>query len=104
MKTIKKCDICGKEYLATGEKRRYCSDPCRREANLRNIRERNRQRAEKAKESMFIEVSEKAKKGMSLTEMAAAARKAGMSYGQYEAQMELQSRKEEKNGEINSKR
>lgn len=62
MKTIKKCDICGKEYLAAGEKRRYCSDPCRKEANLRNIRERNRQRAEKAKESMFIEVPEKEKK------------------------------------------
>lgn len=100
MKKIKKCDICSKEYLATSERRRYCSDPCRKEANRRNIRERNRQRAEKAKESVLIEVPEKKKKEMSLTEMAAAARKAGMTYGQYMAKMELQSRKEVKNGEI----
>jgi len=64
------CPVCGVEFIWTGKRRRYCSKTCYRKAN--------RERAGKSKAKV-----KRQKKVTTLDEAAVAARREGLSYGQW---------------------
>ena len=74
----KVCPYCGKTFLQTGGFRKYCSKEC-----SSAISERTSPTVKEPKKRTR-------KKTNSLREMAREARKHGMTYGQYVAQMEMQ--------------
>ncbi len=69
------CGKCGKPFTALAPNRKYCSTECSRKANADCRRVR-------------LGITKK-KKVSSLRQVAVEARKAGMTYGQYVAQMEM---------------
>ena len=72
----KACEFCGTTFIKTRYSRKiYCSEQCRK-AVLKSEKITNNKKA--------------AYKGKSVVELAVEARKLGMSYGQYVAQMEMQ--------------
>lgn len=76
MQEMKKCKFCGADFLAVKKNHIYCTLKCAQKANRENDKERKReQRAQKRK-----------KKKDTLIEINAAARAAGMTYGQYVAE------------------
>lgn len=88
MAKTKTCKICGKEFLAKSYKATMCSSECRKIRNLEIAREQNERRkamnAEKAKQSKVRKPKEKTNRDK-ITEIAIAARKEGLTYGQYVA-------------------
>ena len=64
------CPVCGVEFIWTGKRRRYCSKTCYRKANRERV---GRSRAKVKRQ----------KKLTTLDEAAAAARREGLSYGQW---------------------
>lgn len=89
MKEIRKCAICGREFMAKNGKSKYCGKSCRVEGNRIIAREHQRQYSKENKLPKVIEKREKSKSRMTIPEIVAAARKAGMSYGQYVEKMGL---------------
>lgn len=79
MREFRRCTVCDKLYIATRANAKYCSATCREKGTteLKAIY-RKQQSVDKPKR----------KKKQSVTEIAVAARKAGMTYGQYVAKME----------------
>lgn len=70
----RKCEICGEIFNRISYNQRYCGEKCKREASI--LRSREKRRTEK------LNVQTKTKHD-TLSEVAARARAAGMSYGQY---------------------
>ena len=71
----KTCKICGNEYETAAHNQKYCGDECRA--------------AQKTKNYMPMKMSAYKKRAKDLNDIATEARKAGMTYGQYVAQMGL---------------
>ena len=70
----RKCEICGEVFNRISYNQRYCGEKCKREANI--LRSREKRRTEK------LNAQTKTKQE-TLSEVAARARAAGMTYGQY---------------------
>lgn len=86
-----KCLVCGRSLEGTN-RRKYCSDKCSDKASKEKISSwKNKARKEERQQNVVREKRRPARseKKMSLTEIAIAARKAGMSYGQYVGHMGL---------------
>lgn len=93
MQELRKCVICGKEYIATKANCICCSTPCKKERNRQKARENwkryiqeGRYHDRMKKTNIRMAKTEKRQgdtAGMSLAEVNAKAREAGMSYGQY---------------------
>lgn len=79
MREFRRCVVCNKLYIATRANAKYCSATCR-EIGTSELKSAYREQQKVAKP--------KRKKKQSVTEIAVAARKAGMTYGQYVAMME----------------
>ena len=77
------CKICGKEFEAGCCNAKCCSEKCKKE----NAKINSKRHAERVKLQQKEE-KEKKKKKLTIAEIAVIARKAGMTYGQYVAQME----------------
>ena len=79
------CLICKKETYAYNYNARYCSDECRKAAkHKRDLAYWAKQREQtKSRREHNIQVGGSREKKTSLAEVAAEARKHGMSYGQY---------------------
>lgn len=85
MKEVRKCVVCSKAFVATRENTICCSEPCKKKRRLQVAAQQRKiaaQKSERAKEK-------KEKKQRSITDIAVAARHAGMTYGQYVARMGL---------------
>lgn len=95
MREIRECAICGNAYVATRANCKYCCKECAEQGNRMIARENNGKY--KAGEKIAIKrelsnakkVIEQVTHKMTITEIAVAANKAGMSYGQYVSQMGL---------------
>ena len=70
----RKCEICGEVFNRISYNQRYCGEKCKREANI--LRSREKRRTEKLN-------AQTKTKHETLSEVAARARDAGMTYGQY---------------------
>ena len=92
----KKCAICGAEFLVLDTlhaRTKYCSDECRTEASRITHRENRRLRKIEAGEPIRpqgrprkeVTAYHQIRPRRTLVEVAVAARKAGMTYGQYVA-------------------
>ena len=79
------CAICGKTYVSVQYNAKYCSDECKDEGRRRKNKEN---RDEKKKDKNAVR-KENANKRKTIVNIAAEAKKAGMSYGLYVAQMGL---------------
>ena len=77
MREFRRCLMCNKLYIATRSNAKYCSAACRREVDYAS------KRAYRAEDTKPRE------KKQSITDIAVAARQAGMTYGQYVAKMGL---------------
>ena len=77
--TEKVCPYCGKTFIQVGSFRKYCSQECFNIVNKMNTKPACEEKKKRTR-----------KKTNSLREMAREARKHGMTYGQYVAQMEMQ--------------
>lgn len=76
MSVIARCDICGNVFEGRNCNSRYCSVKCRKSAASEKAR--GKYQREQMRKNMPVK-----KRGMSLTEIAVAASKAGLTYGQY---------------------
>lgn len=83
MRLMKKCEICGKEFIADRRNAKYCGKVCRKIANNETIEKylRTKEAAEEATKR-----ESKAKK-TPLWKVNEEARKAGLTYGQYQAML-----------------
>lgn len=81
-KLIKRCAICGKEFVARRDSQKCCSDECRKE---------NASRYQKAKYEKSYRTArpEPKKPKNNITEIAVAARAEGLTYGQYAAKYKI---------------
>ena len=70
------CRICKTEFISHSSNGRYCSEECKKKGDKEN----NRRGWDKQKEKMKIMYKPK---GSALSQVAMAARKSGMTYGQY---------------------
>lgn len=87
MKEVRKCAICGKEFIATRANCKYCGQQCKEEAN--RIKSREYWSRNCVGENALKQMMQQQKPRASVTEIAIAAKEAGMSYGQYVVQMGL---------------
>ncbi len=78
------CDLCGEKFISYRSNIKYCSDACRKEANLINNRRNKEERKGEYKPTQMT---------TTLDETIRQAREAGMSYGQYVAQLWLKEHK-----------
>ena len=83
MQEVRKCAICGNEFIAKRANTIYCSGPCRIEANRRRNKANWQNHLDEKNLSREIKKRGKPASDMTLAEINAAAREAGMSYGQY---------------------
>ena len=84
---IRICKICGKEFETGGTPAKCCSKKCMVENNRRIAEERRKLK----KEGKPVQPKRKKKAvNNEITRLAIEARKHGMSYGQYVAQMQFQ--------------
>ena len=81
-----KCPNCGKMFVKIKKEQFCCSSECSRRFGTKKLQEEMR---ENTKIKMGKERKPKPKPKQSVTDIAVAARKAGMSYGQYVARMGL---------------
>ncbi len=69
------CVHCGKPFMANGTRNKFCSEACK------VVAQRDQKRAyENKKKALKLERQQKSK---NIGEVSAAAKKAGMTYGQY---------------------
>lgn len=89
MQELRHCAICGNAFIAKTGNGRYCGKQCREEGNRILVRERCATYRAEAKGKAIERAGMKSQKGngLSLEQAAAEARKVGMTYGQYVAQM-----------------
>ena len=80
------CKICGKEFV-TKTVAKCCSKECKKENEVRNAASYFERAAKAKKDTKQIPKPKKEKK-LTVTDIAVKAKEAGMSYGQYVAQME----------------
>ena len=80
MEDKRKCEHCGKEYIPKRVNAKYCSRECSKKADRINSMEWYREWREKKKQQ---EEMKKAGKNQELARINAAAREAGMTYGEY---------------------
>ena len=73
---IKKCEMCGGSFPASRRSVKYCSDPCRKEANRKHAAERTKSPYEKKEKEMKMD---------RISEINALARAEGLTYGKYVA-------------------
>lgn len=78
----RKCMICGKDFVAKRPETQICSEPCKREAE--KIRKKRAAAANMEKPKPEPKKA-KRKKALTVWQINAAARAAGMTYGQYVA-------------------
>ena len=84
MMEYKQCKECGKEFLPSRKGMIFCCGKCQRKSNKRVQKKKKKKELSETKNAPEKEVK-KITSNSSLVEMAAKARKAGMSYGQYVA-------------------
>ena len=87
----RKCLVCSTSLAGTN-RRKYCSDKCSDIASKEkeaSWKRKAREAERKEKEAVNRKRTVKAEKKLSLVDIAVAARKAGMSYGQYVGRMGL---------------
>lgn len=86
MKEIRKCVVCGKTFTGKKTTAKYCSEECSYTAykEMQRIRDRNKRKKELA------ERRKKADNRKSISDYAAEARAAGMSYGERQKQETLE--------------
>ena len=77
MMRILTCEMCGTDFETDKKYIKYCGDACAKEAQRRKAVER------RAVAKTIKAVKNTIKRETTLTEIAVAAREAGMSYGQY---------------------
>lgn len=82
MRAAINCAICGKLFVSKNGNAKYCSSKCREVGAKIIYQQKNHSLQEQ-------EAKKQRKKSLSITEIAVAARKAGMTYGQYVAKMGL---------------
>lgn len=75
----KKCEICGSVYMPRSLSQKYCGQACAK------IAERMKEAAREKTPKKTYTKKEKPKPNQELVDMAARAKQAGMSYGQYVA-------------------
>ena len=87
MEKMRKCGICGKQFISIVYNSKYCSNACKEEANRIKQREywHKRNAAEQEKKAL-----EEKNKPEPLWKIEAEAWEHGMSYGQYEAKKWLE--------------
>lgn len=83
MKVIKICPVCGKRFEACSNRKMYCGYYCKEKAKLIRYHDN---KTESEVKSVYNPNQE-------LVDMAIAARKAGMSYGQYAGKLYLEKQK-----------
>ena len=86
MQVIKTCDYCGNQFVGNTRRAKFCSRVCYKKRS--NETEKDRQATRTAERA--AKEAEKAKK-KPLWQLNAEARQAGMSYGQYQAALLMQS-------------
>ena len=97
----RKCVVCGKTFYGY-VLRKYCGIECQRVANQEYYRRsKEKERAKRKMEER--KASEEKNKGNTIADIAIKAKEAGMSYGKYEAMMEMQ-RQKDRGDNIESKR
>lgn len=88
MAEMKICIICGKEFVPKNHKSRMCSPECRRIRSMELARDQRKQqkasKPEKAKQPRRRKQKEKTNHDK-IADIAIAARKEGLTYGQYVA-------------------
>lgn len=87
-KEIGKCAICGSEFEKFRENHLCCSEKCRKVMESRKSGERMREYKKRKKEKEIREAVKITKKGenhRAIADIAIAARKEGLTYGQYVA-------------------
>lgn len=94
------CPICNKEFERETAKRKYCGTECRRLANIKHTREKQKMR-HPGKIGRPVKKREKAVKKMrrhesELVKVAREAKQAGMTYGKYVGLMWQQEQKKER--------
>ncbi|MBO5068993.1 MAG: hypothetical protein J6C37_01315 [Roseburia sp.] len=77
---VKKCSICGKHFITNKSRVVCCSPECQKKRNKEIQNEARRK---------YVSQKEPKKKKKTLEEISVEARAAGMTYGQYVAQMGL---------------
>lgn len=92
MKETKKCENCGKIFASYRPQHIFCNPECKKEATTKKRKERRVQERERRmlEQKMEKEQPTKIKKKVNAIEdIANAASRAGMTYGQYVAKMGL---------------
>lgn len=82
---IKKCEVCGAEYLSSYTNTKYCAD-CRIEAKREQDRQHEQRRVRDRQNSGYRKSAKKA--ACTVEEIVRLATAAGVTYGQYVAKME----------------
>ena len=85
MRELRKCVICGKEYITSIYNSKYCSEECK----MQGIRALNKINDRAKRERRMAERVARENSHKPLIDIAVEAKKAGMSYGQYVARMGL---------------
>ena len=85
MKELKKCVICGKSFKSEKYNAKYCSETCKDKGRRAITKENDRIKRERAAKARKARNNSK----KPLINIAAEAKGAGMSYGQYVAKMGL---------------
>jgi hypothetical protein len=89
---IKKCEVCGAEYLSNYTQSKYCA-ACRIEVKREQDREHEKQRVRDWRNGDYHMIAKQTvnsakKAGCTVEEIVRRAAAAGMTYGQYVAKME----------------
>ena len=84
------CQYCGKIFLTNMERKTTCSEECNYERSLLRQRENGRKRREAIRQGWLPNPKPKQKKVATVEEVQKKAREAGLSYGQYMAQLYMQ--------------
>lgn len=76
------CRLCGKEFIPQSNAQHFCNEKCRNENKNNRIREKEKEKRQTMHKSRV--------KRLTLQELAMQSKLAGVSYGQYVAQIEMQ--------------
>lgn len=79
---------CNKVFMAARPNSKYCCPKCRKAANVKNTNEKLKKELQAIKPDESGSKKKK-RKGKSIAQISADARKAGLTYGQYVAKMGL---------------
>ena len=90
MKETRKCAVCSRRYITTRANKKYCSTKCA-DIGEKRAAKKNSTKQESKK---IIAQKKREERRKAIIDIAAEARKHGMSYGQYVAKMELENVKQ----------